>query len=168
VVIMPIIDAQGVIRFTTGTPYPENPWDEIVDGLFLGGHICQQGRSVCFPTDQFDFVASLYRGRDDRTLPDLTTTAVCAHALPDGPLSARDARQLERMADQIAEVYQSGRSKRILIRCRAGINRSGLLMGLVLTRLGFTPDEAITLMRFRRSEHVLCNASFEDYLRSKS
>ena len=58
--------------------------------------------------------------------------------------------------------WKSG--KRVLIRCQAGLNRSGIVMALVLIRDGYSPEEAITVMREKRSEAVLCNRHFVDYL----
>jgi protein-tyrosine phosphatase len=54
--------------------------------------------------------------------------------------------------------------KKVLIRCQAGLNRSGLVMGLVLIRAGYTGAEALQLMRSGRSEWCVCNKSFEQYL----
>jgi hypothetical protein len=54
--------------------------------------------------------------------------------------------------------------KKVLIRCQAGLNRSGLVMGLVLIRAGYTGAEALHLMRSGRSEWCVCNKSFEKYL----
>jgi hypothetical protein len=56
--------------------------------------------------------------------------------------------------------------KKVLIRCQAGLNRSGLVMGLVLIRAGYTAEEALHLMRSGRSEWCVCNKSFERYLLS--
>jgi protein-tyrosine phosphatase len=58
------------------------------------------------------------------------------------------------------------RGKKVLIRCQAGWNRSGLIMALVLMREGYTADEAINLIRQKRSPHALCNKGFENWLRS--
>jgi len=56
--------------------------------------------------------------------------------------------------------------KRVLIRCQAGINRSGLTMALVLLLDGYEPDDAIELMRSRRSSAVLINKDFEQLVRT--
>jgi hypothetical protein len=37
-------------------------------------------------------------------------------------------------------------------------------MALVLVREGYSPEEAITVMREKRSRAVLCNQHFVDYL----
>lgn len=60
--------------------------------------------------------------------------------------------------------WQAG--KKVLIRCQAGLNRSGLTAALVLIESGRTPDEAITLLRTKRSSHVLCNGEFEAFIRT--
>lgn len=52
-----------------------------------------------------------------------------------------------------------------LIHCQAGLNRSGLVAGLVLVRQGHSGDEAVELLRERRSPAVLCNRTFESFVR---
>jgi protein-tyrosine phosphatase len=56
--------------------------------------------------------------------------------------------------------------KRVLVRCQAGLNRSGLVMALILIREGHTADEAIHLIRSQRGQAALCNRTFERWLRS--
>jgi protein-tyrosine phosphatase len=51
-----------------------------------------------------------------------------------------------------------------LIRCQAGLNRSGLVTALVLIRFGLAAKEAIEQIRIRRAGHALCNESFEAWL----
>jgi len=51
-----------------------------------------------------------------------------------------------------------------LVRCAAGWNRSGLVTALVLMKNGYKPEEAINLIRDRKSPHALCNADFVRYL----
>lgn len=53
---------------------------------------------------------------------------------------------------------------RVLIRCQAGINRSSLIMALVLMKDGCSAEGAIALMRAKRSEYVLMNQAFEKLL----
>ena len=55
----------------------------------------------------------------------------------------------------------------VLVHCQMGINRSGALMARVLMlRHHCSADEAITLLRRKRSTHVLFNESFVEQLRS--
>ena len=60
--------------------------------------------------------------------------------------------------------WKSG--KKVLIRCQAGLNRSGLTAALVLMQSGYTADEAITLLRTKRTKYVLINKEFEAFLRA--
>lgn len=58
------------------------------------------------------------------------------------------------------------RGKRVLIRCQAGLNRSGLVTALVLMREGFTAEEAIAQVRATRSPDALFNRQFVAFLKS--
>ena len=54
--------------------------------------------------------------------------------------------------------------KRVLIRCQAGLNRSGLVMALVLMREGYSPEQAIDQIRSKRGASALCNRVFTEWL----
>jgi protein-tyrosine phosphatase len=56
------------------------------------------------------------------------------------------------------------KGKKVLIRCQAGWNRSGLITALVLIRNGMPAQEAIDLIRQTRSPHALCNDDFVGFL----
>jgi protein tyrosine phosphatase len=51
-----------------------------------------------------------------------------------------------------------------LVHCQAGLNRSGLIGALILILRGRTSEEAIALLREKRSPAVLCNRAFENWL----
>lgn len=53
----------------------------------------------------------------------------------------------------------------ILIHCSMGLNRSGLITAIYLVYQGWTADEAINLIREKRSPAALCNPHFEEYVR---
>lgn len=53
----------------------------------------------------------------------------------------------------------------VLVHCQAGLNRSSLVAAISLILDGKTPDEAINLLREKRSPAVLCNPAFEQYVR---
>ena len=53
-------------------------------------------------------------------------------------------------------------SKRVVVTCHMGLNRSGLVTGLLMCSLGFTPGEVLGHLRSLRHPDVLCNADFED------
>jgi protein-tyrosine phosphatase len=53
---------------------------------------------------------------------------------------------------------------RVLIHCRAGLNRASLLSGLALVERGMEPQEAVDLLRDRRDPTVLKNKTFLAWL----
>ena len=62
--------------------------------------------------------------------------------------------------------WRAGR--RVLIRCQAGRNRSGLITALVLMRDGMAADEAISAIRLERSRYALANPTYVDWLRTEA
>lgn len=73
--------------------------------------------------------------------------------------------QLEELADQV--ILWLKQAKRVLVHCQAGLNRSSLIVARVLMKhYNMTADEAITKIREQRSPICLCNATFEEHLRS--
>jgi len=71
--------------------------------------------------------------------------------------------QVEAIADWVALCMKDGPT---LVHCQAGLNRSSLIAARAMMKLGKTADEAISLLRSRRSDACLANESFERYLRS--
>ena len=65
---------------------------------------------------------------------------------------------------KIAKLVKQG--KRVLIVCRQGRNRSGLVTAYTLMALGFSADEAIQRIRQARGSDALSNTFFEKLLRS--
>lgn len=53
----------------------------------------------------------------------------------------------------------------VLVHCQAGLNRSSLVVARSLMLEGRTAEEAINLLREKRSEACLCNPAFEAYLK---
>ena len=85
---------------------------------------------------------------------------------PDAELMAINTEHIEHVADWAYGEWKAGR--KVLIRCQAGLNRSGLIMALVLIRDGKSPIEAIDLIREKRSPVALNNVNFLKYLHSNS
>ncbi|MFB9461919.1 protein-tyrosine phosphatase family protein [Streptomyces cinereospinus] len=140
------------------------PWNEIVPGLWMGGHefAGRPGRlEPAVVRDEFDLVQTLLRlpghgpdpGVDHQVWP-----------IPDGPLDGTQLAGVIRLAEAACEALEGGR--RVLVRCYHGYNRSGLVVAHALVRRGRTAEAAIRLIRARRSPWALHNQLFVEYLRT--
>ncbi|WP_175407241.1 dual specificity protein phosphatase family protein [Streptomyces sp. TRM64462] len=146
-----------------GVPPPESPWNEIVPGLWMGGHIWADPygelRRVVVE-DEFSLVVSLY------TAPGHGPGAGVEHAvreIPDGPLTAPELGHAGRAAALVTDAVQAGRTT--LVRCFAGYNRSGLVTAQAVRALAdLTAADAVALVRLRRSPWALHNRTFVRYL----
>ena len=133
-------------------------------GLWMGGHEFRgQSGAVEFAVvrDEFDVVQTLLRLPGHG--PD---TGVEHHVwpIPDGPLDGTQLAGVIRLARAACEALDGGRE--VLVRCYHGYNRSGLVVAHALIRQGSSAEEAIRLIRARRSPWALHNELFVDYLRA--
>lgn len=150
-----------------GVPYAADGWNEIVPDLFIGGHDRADGpdqyrRCPVIVHNQFDLVISLYQRDGHGPGPGVEHHYL---SIPDGALLAADAVRCGELADTAAAAVQAGR--KVLVRCQAGYNRSGLVTALTLIRLGHDADKAISLIRERRSRYAMFNEHFLAHLRKE-
>ncbi|MFJ4688826.1 protein phosphatase [Streptomyces sp. NPDC091377] len=145
-------------------PAPDSAWSEIVPGLWMGGHEYRgpsgQLRSAV-ARDEFDLVQTLLR------LPGHGPDPGVEHQvwpIPDGPLDGTQLAGVIRLAQATSDALEAGRT--VLVRCFAGYNRSGLVVAQALLHQGHSPDQAIRLIRTRRSPWALHNDLFVEYLRT--
>jgi protein-tyrosine phosphatase len=149
--------------------YPEQLWSEILPGLTLGG------------TDDRDVIFEGIQGWGQDHTPSITienfdtVITMYAFARPvdwfvkefrfgiyDHDMQDFDTDELHDLVVAAHRDWKKG--KRVLVRCQAGINRSGLVMALMLIREGYAAEAAIDLMRHKRGEAVLANQHFERWL----
>lgn len=138
---------------------------EILPGLFMGGTADHDIVSVAaerrFGADQnrpFDAVVTLYAWAQ----PVTWDIEELRFGFGDGNIGGVD---LDRLIRAAAWSWERWRARdRVLIRCQAGLNRSGLVTALVLIREGYSAADAIRLIRERRSPWALCNNSFLEWL----
>jgi hypothetical protein len=78
----------------------------------------------------------------------------------DGPLPNEDT--VRGLARFISSLLDCG--YKVLMHCRAGKNRASLVTGRVLIERGYEPEGAVRLLRDRRAEDILGNATFLDWL----
>jgi protein-tyrosine phosphatase len=84
--------------------------------------------------------------------------------IPDGPLDGTQLAGVIRLAEAACEAVDEGR--RVLVRCWHGYNRSGLVVAHALIRRSRSAEQAIRLIRSRRSPWALHNELFVEYLRA--
>lgn len=148
------------------TGFTSGLWSQILPGFFQGG------------TNSRDTVATARNPYAAAEITpahfDLVVTAY-AHARPvdwhvtelrvgfyDADIENIPMDQLRLAVVTAHEAWKSG--KRVLSRCAAGLNRSGIITALVLIREGFTASEAIEMIRDRRSPSALFNQEFVNWL----
>jgi protein-tyrosine phosphatase len=128
----------------------------------MGGHewVDEHGQlRDAIVDDEFDVVISLY------TQPGHGPRKGIRHIvykIPDGPLTPKQIDKIHQLAVWTGDRLRMGR--KVLIRCHAGYNRSGLLAAQTLVETSHTPYQAIELVRRARTKWALNNELFVDYL----
>lgn len=128
----------------------------ICDNLWTGG--CRDG--VRLP-DDFAHVVSLYTAERYVLGPATHRVTMTLHDSSEDP---GEGAALYELARKVNAFRGEGKT---LVHCQAGLNRSSLITALALIVDGAAPDDAIELLRARRSPAVLCNATFERWLRNR-
>ena len=156
----------NIYRYETqGAPeWPAYAPDEILPGLWQGG--TEDDEVVGCPTPfnhyastyPFDLVVTLYGD----ALPAPWGVEELRFGFPDSALSAASVVRAVALARYAHTRWQEG--ARVLIRCQAGVNRSGLVTALTLMLDGLSAQESIELIRRRRSSGVLSNRHFVTWL----
>ena len=148
--------------------YPMQRWTDLGHNLHMGGHLydpIQQSDShprMVIVDREFHLVVSLFVGGSEfGPHPDVRHLV---EVIPDGELNPGELAKLRTLAETAVNVANTGRQ--VLIRCQAGLNRSGLVAGMALMRLGYTADEAVAHIRARRGRWALFNPFFVNYLRA--
>jgi len=147
---------------------PKELYTEIVSGLWMGGTDDDDWVEAGKDLSEFD------HGNDFQAV---VTLFSWAHPMPwgieelrwgfaDGHIDLIDKARLFRTADWGYERWKAG--DKTLIRCQAGLNRSGLLTALILMKADYSVDEAINMIRNKRSTIALFNNHFVDFLLSLS
>ena len=144
----------------TSIPLCVDPWNEVVPGLFQGGHdVRSQSRSACVVDDEFDLVVSMTT-REGYGPPEGVEHHVARMA--DAGVDAGIAARVDELAGVVADAVAAGRQ--VLVRCSGGLNRSGLVVASALVRMGHPVDEAIALVREARGPWALTNPGFVTHL----
>ena len=149
-------------------PYqPTSLFNEIAPNLFMGG------------TDDEDVIHNASTGRRRRDLPFDSIVTMYAWAqpadwkvqefrygVPDAAIALIDLQRLKQVVDFGYGRWMAG--DRLLVRCQAGLNRSGLVTALILMTSGMDADSAIALIRSNRAEIALFNDHYVEWLRTEA
>ena len=150
--------------WVTGDLLPKDKFNEILPGLYMGGtdddDVVFRPARRSFDTDpgHFDAVATLYAYAQ----PVTWGVEEMRLGIGDSPLDPRFIDAVMRMATWVHQRWSAG--DHVLVRCQAGMNRSGLVTALALMIEGRTALEAIALIRAQRSPVCLFNNAFVDWL----
>lgn len=154
-------------------PYPERPWDQVAQSLYVGGHQCHPKNGVpgtvgeVWVRDEFTLVVSLHTVSGEEGKRFGPTKAVHLK------MSLRDAHEdfsqhhadLDYLVNEIVKEIEDG--GRVLVRCMAGINRSAMVAAMVMVRQGWLPEAAIRRIREVRSPYCLFNPNFVEHIRAQ-
>lgn len=134
--------------------FPRLVHSQITNNLWIGG--TNEGFKFLNSSyeDYFDVVYNLYKPSDKPNHKNL--------CFEDSDISEVD---LVKLKEFVLDIFNNITSdKKVLVRCQVGLNRSALVCSLVLMKLGFDARTAIKIIRSKRSNLVLYNKSYEDWL----
>lgn len=142
----------------------ETLYSEIAPNLFMGGtddedtiHVPQ--RSYAPRKDlPFDAIITLYAW----ARPADWHIQEFRYGFPDASIQDIDLKRLKLTIEWGYQQWMRG--DRLLVRCQAGLNRSGLVTALILMQCGLSGEEAIALIREKRTSYALCNNAYEAWL----
>lgn len=149
--------------WTPADQLPPSHSSEVLPGLFMGGdsgghHGTDSRDPALIVSTPFDTVVTLYA----QAQPAAVHVEELRYGFADGTMALIDVERLLRTAQWARARWRSG--DRVLVRCQAGLNRSGLVVCLVLMLEGLSPTDAIATVRQRRSPMALCNQGFVQWL----
>jgi hypothetical protein len=151
-------------RWHTDDQYPTEPFAQILPGLFMGGtaddDTVNYGKKLSGLNDEsiFDAVVTLYSWAQ----PMGWGVEEMRYGFADASVEHFDTERLLRVSKWAFDRWNAG--ERVLIRCQAGLNRSGLVTALTMMQAGYEPADAIRQIRQQRSEMALFNNHFVTWL----
>jgi len=84
------------------------------------------------------------------------------YGVPDASIKDIDLDRLRQAVEFGYDRWKAG--DRVLVRCQAGLNRSGLVIALILIKDGLTPQDAINRIHENRGPDALFNNNFFAWL----
>jgi protein-tyrosine phosphatase len=145
---------------------PSDDYSQIAPGLFVGGTPPRFDGQVNSSPEYTEYQGFDYVFTFHKYSSPVTGAVEIRYFFEDdwsNGLAQEQFSKIRELADQALAYWSAGAN--VLIRCQGGKNRSGLVAGLVLVASGLKPDEAISLLRSKRTEDMLFNRHFEALVR---
>jgi len=138
-------------------------YSEIAHRLWQGGTPDSEMLDGSEPSDSSnqDFGFTAVVTLDARSRPFGWGVKELRYGFEDGPLDRAEVPRILEVADWAFENWQKG--EKVLIRCQAGANRSGLITAIVLMKDGMSAAKAIEMIRAKR-KFGLSNSDFVKFL----
>jgi hypothetical protein len=149
-------------------PYqPTSLYSEIAPNLFMGGTADEDviHQAVAYNkarTDlPFDAIITMYAWAN----PADWRVQEFRYGIYDSAIADIDLDRLKQAVEFGYNRWLSG--DRVLVRCQAGLNRSGLVTALIMMSTGLDAETAIEQIRKNRAEIALFNNNYVDWLMSE-
>jgi protein-tyrosine phosphatase len=143
-------------------------WSEILPGLWQGGTDDWDVMGYhCLP--KYEKIARISKRDFDTVITLYAAAKPVDWHVRELRFGMWDSNLSDIELDDLFDIVQMAhtdwlRGKKVLVRCQAGWNRSGLVTALVLIREGYSAAEAIRLIRSKRNPAALCNPDFVEWL----
>ena len=146
---------------------PTSLYSEIAPNLFMGGTADEDviHQAVAYNkarTDlPFDAIITMYAWAN----PADWKVQEFRYGIYDSDISQIDLDRLKQAVEFGYKRWLSG--DRVLVRCQAGLNRSGLVTALIMMSTGLDAETAIEQIRKNRAEIALFNTHYVEWLMSE-
>ena len=144
--------------------YPTSLYSEIAPNLFMGGTADEDVIHQAAPYNKartdlpFDAIITMYAWAN----PADWKVQEFRYGIYDSAISEIDLDRLKQTVEFGYNRWLSG--DRLLVRCQAGLNRSGLITTLILMMKELHPTSAINLIRDKRTPFALFNKNYVSWL----
>ena len=147
--------------------YPISLYSEIAPNLFMGGTADEDVIHQAAPYNKartdlpFDAIITMYAWAN----PADWKVQEFRYGIYDSDISQIDLDRLKQAVEFGYNRWLSG--DRVLVRCQAGLNRSGLVTALIMMSTGLDAETAIEQIRKNRAEIALFNTHYVEWLMSE-
>lgn len=146
---------------------PTSLYSEIAPNLFMGGTADEDVIHQAVPYNKartdlpFDAIITMYAWAN----PADWKVQEFRYGIYDSDISQIDLDRLKQAVEFGYNRWLSG--DRVLVRCQAGLNRSGLVTALIMMSTGLDAETAIEQIRKNRAEIALFNTHYVEWLMSE-